>query len=91
MEPFTLEALSPLDGRYAGRVGALRPLMSEAAFMKHRVVVEIAWLNALSDAGLPELPPFSPEARAFLRRLVDSSARRRRRASRRSSARPITT
>ena len=71
MEPFTLEALSPLDGRYAGRVGALRPLMSEAAFMKHRVVVEIAWLNALSDAGLPELPPFSPEARAFLRRLVD--------------------
>jgi len=71
MEPFTLEALSPLDGRYAGRVGALRPLMSEAAFMKHRVVVEIAWLNALSDAGLPELPPFSAESRAFLQRLVE--------------------
>ena len=71
MDSFALEALSPLDGRYAGRVAALRPLMSEAAFMKHRVVVEVAWLNALSDAGLPELPAFSAEARAFLRRLVD--------------------
>jgi adenylosuccinate lyase len=71
MEQFELEALSPLDGRYAAKVGALRALMSEAAFMRHRVIVEVQWLVALSDAGLPELPPFSPAAREFLGRLVD--------------------
>jgi adenylosuccinate lyase len=45
--------------------------MSEAAFMRHRVAVEVAWLIALSDAGLPELPPFSAGARERLRSLVD--------------------
>lgn len=67
---FELNALSPLDGRYANRVGPLRALMSEAAFMRHRVRVEVEWLIALSDAGLPELPAFSASARAFLRELV---------------------
>ena len=70
MEHFELTALSPLDGRYAGRLGALRALMSESAFMGFRVRVEVAWLIALSDAGLPELAPFSPSAREFLERLV---------------------
>src|SRR5690606_35591699 len=69
--PSTLNALSPLDGRYAGRGHALRPLLSEAGFMHHRVKVEAAWLVALSDAGLPELPAFSADARAALERLVD--------------------
>lgn len=69
--PSTLNALSPLDGRYAGRGQALRPLLSEAGFMHHRVKVEAAWLVALSDAGLPELPAFSAEARTALQRLVD--------------------
>ena len=66
-----LNALSPLDGRYAAQVAPLRGLMSEAAFMRHRVAVEVAWLIALSDAGLPELPPFSAGARERLRGLVD--------------------
>jgi adenylosuccinate lyase len=66
-----LNALSPLDGRYAAQVASLRGLMSEAAFMRHRVAVEVAWLIALSDAGLPELPPFSVDARVRLRDLVD--------------------
>ena len=69
-EPSTLNALSPLDGRYASRGQALRPLLSEAGFMHHRVTVEAAWLVALSDAGLPELPAFSANARAELTRLV---------------------
>ena len=58
-----LDALSPLDGRYAAKVAPLRAYWSEAAFMRHRVQVEVAWLIALSDAGLPELKPFSPAAR----------------------------
>lgn len=65
-----LNALSPLDGRYASRGDALRGLLSEAGFMAHRVEVEVAWLVALSDAGLPELPAFSQEAHARLQQLV---------------------
>ncbi|MDO4904409.1 MAG: adenylosuccinate lyase [Lautropia sp.] len=66
-----LNALSPLDGRYAAKVAPLRSFWSEAAFMRHRVQVEVAWLIALSDAGLPELEPFSAEARARLHAIVE--------------------
>ncbi|WP_332610306.1 adenylosuccinate lyase [Achromobacter sp. ESBL13] len=65
-----LNALSPLDGRYASRGDALRGLLSEAGFMAHRVEVEVAWLVALSDAGLAELPAFSQAARQRLQQLV---------------------
>ena len=67
---FALNALSPLDGRYAAKVDDLRPLLSEAGFMRHRVRVEVAWLVALSDAGLEGLAAFSPDAREWLDRLV---------------------
>ncbi len=65
-----LSALSPLDGRYASKTDALRPLLSEAGFMHHRVKVEIAWLIALSETGFAELPPFSADARAVLETLA---------------------
>src|SRR5690554_6651980 len=68
----TLNALSPLDGRYARKADALRTTLSEAAFMAHRVEVEVAWLVGLSDAGLPELPPFSDAARKRLEEIVSS-------------------
>ncbi|MGE4369313.1 MAG: adenylosuccinate lyase [Burkholderiaceae bacterium] len=67
----SLNALSPLDGRYASRGQPLRETLSEAGFMAHRVEVEIAWLIGLSDAGLPELPAFSNEARRALQALVE--------------------
>jgi adenylosuccinate lyase len=67
----SLNALSPLDGRYAARGDALRGLLSEAGFMAHRVEVEVAWLSALAEAGLPELPRFSGDARARLAAIVD--------------------
>ena len=69
-ESDALNALSPLDGRYAAKVAPLRALWSEAAFMRHRVRVEIEWLIALSDAGLPELKPFSERARSALQAVV---------------------
>jgi len=65
-----ISALSPLDGRYAGRLAALRPLMSEHGFMHRRVQVEIAWFIALSDAGFAEFKPLSPGARTYLLGLV---------------------
>lgn len=63
-------ALSPLDGRYAARLAALRPLLSEFGLMHRRVQVETEWLIALSDAGLPEFPPLSEASRGLLRGLV---------------------
>jgi adenylosuccinate lyase len=66
----TLSALSPLDGRYAGKTDKLRPLLSEAGFMHHRVKVEIAWLQALSQAGFAEIKPFSSKANALLDKLA---------------------
>ena len=65
-----LFALSPLDGRYASRVAALRPLMSEFGLMHRRVQVEVEWFIALSDAGLAEFQPLPEAARGFLRALV---------------------
>ena len=65
-----LTALSPLDGRYAPKVAALRPLLSEFGLMHRRVQVEIEWFIALSDAGLPELKPMNEAARGYLRGLA---------------------
>ena len=66
----TLSALSPLDGRYAGKTDGLRPWLSEAAFMRQRVQVEVHWLIALSQAKLPDFPSFSAAAEVVLLKLV---------------------
>ena len=65
-----LYAISPLDGRYASKVDALRPIMSEAGLLHHRVAVEVAWVIALSRAGFAELPAFSDAAGAYLNEVV---------------------
>ena len=65
-----LTALSPLDGRYAAKVAALRPLLSEFGLMQQRVQVEVEWFIALSDAGFAELPALSEAARGLLRGLL---------------------
>ena len=65
-----LSALSPLDGRYAAKVAALRPLLSEFGLMHRRVQVEVEWFIALSDAGFTEFKPLSEAARGLLRGLV---------------------
>ncbi|WP_338910999.1 adenylosuccinate lyase [Mycetohabitans rhizoxinica] len=68
---FALTALSPLDGRYAAKTEALRDWLSEAAFMRHRVTVEVHWLIALSQAELPGIPAFSAPSEQFLLQLVE--------------------
>jgi len=68
----TLSALSPIDGRYASKTDALRPWLSEAAIMHHRVKVEIHWLIALSQAHLKDIPSFSSEAEKKLLLLVEN-------------------
>jgi adenylosuccinate lyase len=66
----TLSALSPLDGRYATKLNALRPLMSEFGLMHRRVQVEVEWFIALSDAGFAEFKPLCEVSRGYLRSLV---------------------
>ena len=56
----TLNALSPLDGRYQTKLDSLRPYFSEYALIKYRASVEVEWLKALAAAkDLQEIAPFS--------------------------------
>jgi adenylosuccinate lyase len=67
----SLTALSPVDGRYASKVDALRPIFSEYGLIRARVEVEVRWLQRLAaHPGIPEVPPFSAQATAFLDKLV---------------------
>ena len=68
----TVSALSPLDGRYAAKLAALRPLMSEQGYMHRRVQVEVAWFIALSDCGFAEFKPLTGGARKYLMSLVSN-------------------
>jgi adenylosuccinate lyase len=62
-----LTALSPLDGRYAAKVDALRDAFGEFALIRQRVCVEVAWLKALAaEAAIAEVPAFSDGALAIL-------------------------
>jgi adenylosuccinate lyase len=70
--PSALLSLSPLDGRYAAKLDALRPYFSEFALLHYRVKVEVAWLRALARAGLPELPPLDAGVAADLEAMVSS-------------------
>lgn len=68
-----LTALSPLDGRYQGKVAALRPCFSEFALIRYRVLVEIEWLKALSaEVNICEVPPFTPATLAQLDALASN-------------------
>lgn len=68
----TLSALSPLDGRYASKVDLLRPWLSEAAFMRQRVAVEVHWLIALSQSGLADIQTFSAASEKHLLSLIEN-------------------
>jgi adenylosuccinate lyase len=64
--PNPLSALSPLDGRYEPKVRALQHWFSEAALIRHRVRVEIAWLKALAAEPALRVGPFSAPTLAAL-------------------------
>ncbi len=67
----TLNALSPLDGRYHERTARLAPYFSEFALIRYRVQVEVNWLKALAAAAdVTEIAPFSVETLAQLDHLV---------------------
>ncbi|HWU84052.1 MAG TPA: adenylosuccinate lyase [Rhodocyclaceae bacterium] len=69
----SLTALSPLDGRYAAKLDALRPYFSEFGLIKNRVKVEIEWLKALAaEPAIAEIKPFSAATLAELAAVIAS-------------------
>ncbi|WP_267642627.1 adenylosuccinate lyase [Haloarchaeobius amylolyticus] len=68
--PNPLSAVSPLDGRYAGRTRPLAPYASESALMRARVQVEVEYLVALADLDATPLS-IDAEQRAELRSLYE--------------------
>ena len=53
MDP--LQAISPVDGRYAGKTSELSAFFSEYALMRYRVLVEVEYFIALCELPLPQL------------------------------------
>lgn len=73
MDTSALKALSPLDGRYQEKVALLRDIFSEYGLIRFRVIVEIRWLQSLTeDAGLPDLSPLSKQANSLLERIIEN-------------------
>ena len=73
MELSALTAISPIDGRYADKTVELRPIFSEYGLIRHRVRVEVCWLQALArHPDIPEVPPLSQYALRILDGLVEN-------------------
>jgi len=71
MTNFSLTAISPIDGRYASKVEALRPIFSEYGLIRFRVQVEVRWLQALAaHTQITEVPAFSSAAKQLLDAIV---------------------
>ena len=67
----TLTAISPIDGRYASKVDALRPIASEFGLIRARIEVELAWIKSLaSNPQINEVPPLSEQAIAHIDAIV---------------------
>ncbi len=67
MDLSNLTAVSPLDGRYSDKTADLRPIFSEYGLNRHRVLVEVRWLQMLADIPeINEVPPLSAHARTTL-------------------------
>ncbi|HIG65865.1 MAG TPA: adenylosuccinate lyase [Methyloprofundus sp.] len=72
MTNFSLTALSPIDGRYANKVDALRPIFSEYGLIRFRVQVEVRWLQALAQHNqINEVPEFTATANQVLDNIIN--------------------
>jgi adenylosuccinate lyase len=72
MDLSSLTAISPIDGRYGSKCADLRPIFSEFGLIRHRVLVEVRWLQMLAaNPGIPEVPAFGEHATNLLNDIVD--------------------
>jgi adenylosuccinate lyase len=71
MQLESLTAISPIDGRYAAKTEPLREIFSEYGLIRYRVIVEVRWLQALSqNSEIVEVPIFSAAADSALNNIV---------------------
>jgi len=69
MSTHSLQAVSPIDGRYASKTNSLIPFFSEEALIKYRVQVEIEYFIALVELKLPQLASFDTSLFSELRKI----------------------
>ncbi len=73
MELNELTAISPVDGRYGSKTAAFRDLFSEYGLIKHRVLVEVRWFQALAaHDDIPEVATLDADAQNKLNDIVDN-------------------
>jgi len=73
MDLSQLTAISPVDGRYGSKTAALRPIFSEFGLIRHRVLVEVRWLQHLAcQKEITEVPEFSSPTQKLLNDIVDN-------------------
>jgi adenylosuccinate lyase len=72
MDLSQLSAISPVDGRYGSKTESLRPIFSEYGLIRHRVIVEVRWLQALAQhPGIGEVPPLGQHAEHVLNDIIE--------------------
>ncbi len=68
-----IKALSPVDGRYCEKVNELRNIFSEYGLIRYRILVEVRWLQRLSDEPeIAELAPLTSVMKDILNHIVDN-------------------
>ena len=73
MDLSQLNAISPVDGRYGSKTAALRPIFSEFGLIRHRVIVEVRWLQALAgNAAITEVPALTSHADRVLNDIIEN-------------------
>ena len=67
----SLNAISPIDGRYNNKTRRLKDYFSEYALIRYRVIVELRWLQQLAaNPGIKEVASFSASTDAFIEELI---------------------
>ncbi|WP_029033741.1 adenylosuccinate lyase [Salinimicrobium terrae] len=72
----SLQAISPIDGRYSSKTKPLVDYFSEQALIKYRVRVEIEYFIALVEHGLPQLKDISESKFQDLRKIYNEFSSR---------------
>ena len=69
MSKFSLNAISPIDGRYSSKTAELNDFFSEKALIKYRLIVEIEYFISLCEFEIPQLKKFEEKKFEDLREI----------------------
>ena len=72
MSNFSLNSISPIDGRYQNKVSQLSDYFSEHGLIKNRVIVEVEYFISLCEIPLPQLQNFDKSYFTKLRDIYEN-------------------